>query len=149
MKSILTVLLMIGFFACTNLNDKQNEVPGKTNPLIDVNLDTVPKTTIKEIDTVYNFGTITEGDTIIRSFRFVNTGKNPLIIQMARASCGCTVVDRPDKPIMPGDTSELKATFNSKGKAGEEVEKMVFVHSNADPEFLPFKLKGKVEKSKK
>ena len=149
MKNILAALVLISLAACKNNDDKNSQVKGKTNPLLDINLDTVPKTTIKEIDTVYNFGTITEGDTIIHSFRFVNTGAKPLIIQMARASCGCTVVDRPDKPIMPGDTSELKATFNSSGKAGEAVEKMVFVHSNASPEFAPFKLKGKVEKSKK
>ncbi|MGE5107940.1 MAG: DUF1573 domain-containing protein [Sphingobacteriales bacterium] len=149
MKSILAALVLIGFAACKNNNDKQNEVRVKTNPLLDINLDTVPKTTIKEIDTVYNFGTIAEGDSVIRGFRFVNTGNKPLIIQMARASCGCTVVDRPDKPILPGDTGVIKATFNSKGKGGEDVEKMVFVHSNAAPEFLPFKIKGKVEKTKK
>lgn len=148
MKKMLAALVLIGFIACKS-SGKKDEVQVKTNPLIDINLDTVPKTTIKEIDTVYNFGTLTEGDTISRSFRFVNTGNKPLIIQMARASCGCTVVDRPDKPIMPGDTGLLKATFNSLGKSGEEIEKLIFVHSNADPEFLPFKLKGKVEKSKK
>ncbi|MBI2731523.1 MAG: DUF1573 domain-containing protein [Sphingobacteriales bacterium] len=142
-------MILVGFIACNNTGDKKEDVQVKTNPLLDVNLDTIPKTTIVELDTVYNFGTITEGDSVTHNFHFVNTGKKPLIIQMARASCGCTVVDRPDKPIMPGDTGVIKATFNSRGKAGESVEKMVFVHSNADPEFPAFKIKGKVEKSTK
>jgi hypothetical protein len=149
MKKIVTVLLLSGFIACQSNDSNKDQLQVKTNPLLDINLDTVPKTTVTLLDTAFNFGTIKEGDTIMRAFRFINAGTKPLIIQMAQASCGCTVVDRPDKPIMPGDTSFIKATFDSKGKGGETVMKQVFVHSNADPEFTPFIIRGKIEKSNK
>lgn len=148
MKRFLFFTMLIALIACKN-SDKKDIAEGKTNPLLDINLDTVPKTTIAVIDTAFDFGTVKEGEKVTREYRFVNTGNKPLIIQMARASCGCTVVDRPDKPILPGDTSSVKATFDSKGRGGETVFKQVFVHSNANPEFLPFILRGKVEKSNK
>lgn len=149
MKYFVLALLVITIAACNNTVDKKVQPEAKLNPLIDVNVDSLPKTTVMPLDTAFNFGTINEGDTINRTFRFINTGNKPLIIQMARASCGCTVVDRPDKPIMPGDTGVLKATFNSQGKGGETVMKQVFVHSNADPEFIPFVIRGKIKKTKK
>ena len=148
MKKLFTIILLTGFIACQNSNEKKDDVKVKTNPLLDINLDTVPKTTIAVLDTAFDFGSVKEGETVTREYRFVNTGNKPLIIQTARASCGCTVVDRPEKPIMPGDTASVKATFDSKGRAGETVHKQVFVYSNADPEFAAFVLRGKVEKSK-
>ncbi|HET9058148.1 MAG TPA: DUF1573 domain-containing protein [Chitinophagaceae bacterium] len=148
MKKIFNIIIICGFVACQT-NGTHEELTVKTNPMLDINLDTVAKTTVIVLDSIYNFGTIKEGDTVMREYRFVNSGNKPLIIKIARASCGCTVVDRPDKPLIPGDTGSIKATFNSKGRGGEDVFKQVFVTSNADPEFLPFKLTGKVEKLKK
>jgi len=45
-------------------------------------------TTVQLIDSVYNFGTINEGEKVEYSFRFKNTGKKPLIVSNAHASCG-------------------------------------------------------------
>ena len=71
-------------------------------------------TTVELIDKVYNFGTISEGEKVEYNFRFKNTGKKPLIITNASASCGCTVPEKPEKPVMPGETSFIKVVFNSK-----------------------------------
>lgn len=100
-------------------------------------------TTVKVMDTVYNFGNATDGDKVTYSFQFKNTGSKPLIIASAVASCGCTVPEKPEEPIKPGETGFLKVVFNSKGKVGE-VHKTITVTSNAYPKFPQLELTGQV-----
>ncbi|MBS1512254.1 MAG: DUF1573 domain-containing protein [Bacteroidetes bacterium] len=100
-------------------------------------------TTVAIIDSVYNFGTITEGEKVQFSFRFKNTGTNPLVIFNAHGSCGCTVPEIPEKPIAPNEEGFLKVVFNSAGKKGH-TEKEVTVNSNAVPGFTTLKLVGEI-----
>ena len=104
-------------------------------------------TTVKVLDSVFNFGTIKEGEMVDCQFRFVNTGSKPLIITDTRAQCGCTVPERPNEPIKPGDTSVIKAKFNSSGKEGH-TNKTITVISNAEPIFPTLLLTGEIEKKK-
>ena len=101
-------------------------------------------TTVQIIDSIFNFGKITEGDKVEYNFKFRNTGKNALVITNAVASCGCTVPEKPDAPIPPGQVGVLKVVFNSKGKMGD-IHKEVTVTSNAYPAFSPLVLKGEVK----
>ncbi len=105
-------------------------------------------TTVQMIDSVYNFGKITDGEKVEFSFRFKNTGNKPLIVSNATASCGCTVPEKPEQPIKPGETGFIKVVFNSKGRVGD-VHKEVTVTSNAYPAFPLLALKGQVEAAKK
>ena len=100
-------------------------------------------TNVHMIDSTYNFGKITEGDKVEYNFRFRNTGTHPLIISAATASCGCTVPEKPDEPIKPGETGFLRVVFSSKGKMGD-IHKEVDVTSNAFPGFPKLILTGEV-----
>jgi len=80
-------------------------------------------------DTVYDFGTIHEGEDVIHEFEFTNTGKTPLIISGVHASCGCTAGDYPRDPVLPGAGGSVKVTFRSTGKSGHE-EKSVAIYAN-------------------
>ena len=104
-------------------------------------------TTVQIIDTIYSFGTATEGEKISYNFRFKNSGDKPLIVTNAHASCGCTVPEKPEKPVMPGETSFIKVVFNSQGKAGHN-EKTITVISNANPAFPPLILRGDITAKK-
>lgn len=101
-------------------------------------------TTVQIIDSAFNFGTITEGEKVEYNFRFKNSGANPLMVFNTSTSCGCTVSEKPEKPIMPGETAFIKVVFNSSGKRGHN-EKDVTVTSNANPGFPPLKLMGEVK----
>jgi hypothetical protein len=104
-------------------------------------------TSVLVIDSLYNFGTIKEGDLVEHNFRFINTGHKPLVFpEEPIASCGCTVPKRPEKPVLPGDTSFIKVVFNSKGKS-DHVVKTVTVISNAYPSFPKLILTGDIQKS--
>ncbi|MCH2046162.1 MAG: DUF1573 domain-containing protein [Saprospiraceae bacterium] len=83
-------------------------------------------------ETAHNFGEIKEGEKVSHVFKFKNTSSNPLTISNATGSCGCTVPDYPKAPINPGETGEIKVTFNSKGKKGEQ-SKNVTIEANTIP----------------
>lgn len=77
----------------------------------------------------HNFGTIDEGKTVTTNFVITNTGNKDLIIQNAAASCGCTVPDYPKYPIKPGKSGNIKVSFDSSGKPGQQ-QKTVTVTAN-------------------
>jgi|GEM_PF-375030 hypothetical protein len=136
----IVVLCSCGFlWSCdVRKKDKIAVAPGKQ-----VKVDAEP-TTVSIIDSVYDFGTIREGDVVAFSYRFKNTGDKPLVITEALASCGCTVAEKPEKPVMPGEIGHIKVKFNSDKKPGE-AHKSLTITSNAQPEFPQLLLKGTVE----
>jgi len=77
----------------------------------------------------FAFGTVNEGDVIEHVFKFKNTGKSDLIIRKTRTSCGCTVVEPKNKTIKPGEESEIKAVFNTRGKKNKQT-KVITVITN-------------------
>ena len=86
---------------------------------------------------------IAEGENVEFSYRFKNVGSKPLVVSNASASCGCTVPEKPEAPIRPGETGFIKVKFNSEGRAGV-AHKTVSVLSNASPAFPELVLKGEV-----
>ena len=102
-------------------------------------------TTVQLIDSVYDFGKVKQGELVTHSFTFKNTGSKPLVVQDAHASCGCTVPEKPEQPIKPGETGIIKVVFNTKDKSDHQ-EKIITVNSNARPEFGDLKITGMVEK---
>ncbi len=96
-------------------------------------------------ETEYNFGDIKEGDLAEHVFTFKNTGDAPIVIDNVRASCGCTTPEWPKEPIMPGESSSIKAVFNSKGRPGN-VYKTITITSNANETTKVLKLRGQVIK---
>jgi len=64
-------------------------------------------------------------------FKFTNGGKRDLIIRNIRSTCGCTAVQQGNSVIKPGESSSIKATFNSGSYKGK-VTKAIYVYTN-DP----------------
>ena len=78
----------------------------------------------------HDFGDIYQGDKVEHTYKFANTGTEPLIITNVQVTCGCTVPAWPRDPIMPGQKAEITVAFNSAGKNGKQ-NKVVTVVSNA------------------
>lgn len=102
-------------------------------------------TTVQIIDSLFDFGTKTEGEKVEFNYRFKNTGTNPLLLFSASSTCGCTVPEVPKEPIMPGETGYIKVVFNTEHKEGHQ-EKPINVNSNASPAFPVLHLQGNVVK---
>ena len=143
-KTILFSLLITILLSCNIRNNNKN---GEMQAL-DGSGSMSDTTTVQIIDSVYNFGKVTDGENVVFSFRFKNTGNKPLIISSAHASCGCTVPEKPEQPIKPGETGYLKVIFDSKGRVGP-VQKEVSVVSNAYPAFPVLLLTGEVVSASK
>jgi hypothetical protein len=90
------------------------------------------KTNVRWETTEHDFGKIKSGDAVEYEFRFTNTGNEPLIIEDAKASCGCTVPQKPTGPVAPGASDVIKVKFNSAGKSGKQ-KKNVTITANTDP----------------
>ena len=103
-----------------------------------------PKMTYEE--EVYDFGTITAGETVEHEFTFKNTGDAPLVISNARASCGCTVPSYTDEAIQPGESGNMLVKFNSRGKKNQQ-NKMVRITANTEKGTETIRIKAFVEPS--
>lgn len=90
------------------------------------------KTSITYDKREHDFGKIKQGDQVECAFKVTNTGNEPLIIENAKGSCGCTVPEYPKDPIPPGESRDIKVKFNSAGKANANT-KTVTITANTDP----------------
>lgn len=95
----------------------------------------------------HDFGKIKAGDKVTYEFKFTNTGKSPLIISDAVASCGCTKPEWPKTPIKPGENAAIRVTFNSAGKVGLQ-DKQITITANTNPAQNLVHLIGEVEMTK-
>lgn len=102
---------------------------------------------VKFKESVYDFGTVTDGDIVETTFTLTNTGKSALVITDAKTTCGCTVPSWPkDKPIMPGETADIKVKFNTAGKGGGRQTKNVTLFTNTAVGREVLKIKGIVNR---
>lgn len=91
----------------------------------------------------YNFGEFSENAPKVTCvFRFTNTGDDLLIIHQAIASCGCTIPAYTKEPIKPGETGEVKVTYNGAGKLPGHFKKSITVRSNAKTDTVRLYVEG-------
>lgn len=62
---------------------------------------------------VYDFGKIKQGVPVNHEFQFTNVADQPVVIESATASCGCTTPTWPQAPVAKGKTDKIKAGFNA------------------------------------
>ena len=61
----------------------------------------------------YDFGKVKQNTPPTATITVTNIGNEPLIIEQATPSCGCTVSDYTKAPIAPGKTGTITATYNA------------------------------------
>ncbi len=61
----------------------------------------------------HDFGKIKFNVPVTYYFEIKNISDKPVIVENARATCGCTVPEKPEKPIMPGETAKLKIQYSA------------------------------------
>jgi hypothetical protein len=138
-KTILGLLLFTALTACTN-NEGANIEERKTNfaKYID------EPTSITFEETAFDFGSVTDGELVNKTFKFKNSGDKDLVLIDVKGSCGCTVPNEwPKEPIAPGKSGEIKVTFNSANRVGN-VQKSVRIEANTVPTVTTLTITGKV-----
>ena len=131
MKKILFYLVSsISIILCACTENKPLEVGQKTT---------------MEIDSVFNAGTVVKGEIIHATFKVRNTGDYPLVFGEVRASCGCTVPSKPQKPIQPRETSQITAEVNTANLTSKQIIKSVTTMSNTEPNIHLLEIKAKIK----
>ena len=155
-KSLFTGLLFLAFglfvVSCAGDSDDAKSSSAEKTPTTTTKAPTAkpaaatptgPTTTMTFDETTFEFGEVQEGEKVEHSFKFKNTGSEPLILSNAKGSCGCTVPQWPKEPIAPGEEGIITVIFNSKNKKGPRNQK-VTVTANTNPAQSFIYLKGKV-----
>jgi hypothetical protein len=146
MNKLFLVCAFISLMVSCQKNETEavsSKTDGKAISTEATNIDT-NAAVIKFEESIYDFGKVTDGDTVKHIFKFTNVGKKYLKIANAAASCGCTIPSWPKDSIKPGDSGEINVVFNSKNRVGA-VDKTVTVTANTQPNETQVKLIGKVE----
>lgn len=101
---------------------------------------------IKFEKTSHDFGKFKESvEAVTCKFTFTNVGEEPLVINQAIPSCGCTVPQYPKEPIMPGKSGEITVTYNAKGRSLGHFKKSVTVRTNGAVEITRLYIEGNME----
>lgn len=108
---------------------------------------------IKFEKTTHNFGTFSEKEPIVSCvFTFTNVGEQPLVINQAIASCGCTVAKYTKTPVKPGEKGQIEVTYNGEGKFPGHFKKSITIRTNGSVEMTRLYIEGdmtEAEESKK
>jgi len=136
-SGILSLLLVL-FTSCKQIEAQKS---ANSAQVIQVTAPTGPSLDFET--PIFEFGKISQGEVVKHDFTFVNNGKVPVLINQVKASCGCTVGDYKKEPILPGESSVISASFNSKGKSGKQ-RKTLNVFTNATEEPVTLTLSGEI-----
>jgi hypothetical protein len=87
----------------------------------------------------HDFGNMVQGEVVEHTFKFTNTGNEPLVITNVQVSCGCTTPKGwPRDPVMPGASAELTVAFNSAGKMGAQTKPVTIVSNSTNDAKIVF-----------
>lgn len=104
---------------------------------------------IKFDKVTHNFGKFSEKEPVVNcTFTFTNVGEQPLVVNQAVASCGCTVPEYTKTPIQPGEKGEIKITYNGTGKFPGHFKKSITIRTNGAVEMTRLYIEGDMEESK-
>ncbi len=106
------------------------------------------KTKIAFNEEVHDFGDIPYEHEVETTFKIKNVGEHPLIIFEAKASCGCTIPEKPAKPISPGEEGDLKVAFkpNKEGAVSKKIT--LTTNTESGREFVTIKANVAPKKQK-
>src|SRR6187401_934933 len=106
---------------------KKGQTPKGTIPVGE------PKFEMKFDKKLVELGTVKKGDKKEMTFNFMNTGNQPLEIEMV-SSCECTTLDWPvGKVFKPGEKGSIHAIFDSSEKEVGETTDIDIVLKQTDP----------------
>lgn len=141
---LLLCITLLATFGCKSHNDESVDMDIIHNPNSAQGYDNKEKMPVIAFEkNMHDFGTLTDGENISYSFKFTNKGNADLIISNCEATCGCTVADFPRDKVAPGKGGYVTITFNSSGKAGQQLQEVTVV-SNAQPSRSKLRIQAKV-----
>ena len=129
------IIALTGFLfaACKDAGTKTGKIETMSKEEIEkAKTDSTLLTSLEWLDsTTQQLGQLKKDKEIEISWRFRNSGDKMLVIENVTASCGCTIPEKPEKPLAPGEEGLIKAKFNGSGSG--TIHKYVHVFANTKP----------------
>jgi hypothetical protein len=112
------------------LKEALKEIEAEEKQLLKQEKDSYTSLTFDKLK--HDFGNVRAEEENTTEFKVTNTGNRPLILSDVSASCGCTMPQKPEGPIAPGESDVIKVTFKSKPGQENEIKKTVTVTANTE-----------------
>lgn len=119
MKNLILYVLFISIFATCNSHR---------------DVKTMAKTTINFENPHRRYYPVAKGAVLNMSYKFLNTGKSPLLISEVQTSCNCVVSEHTSHIIGAGDYGYINLTFDTKKNTGY-VKQYITIIANVDSIF--------------
>lgn len=113
------------------------------NKILDKENNKVEKTEISLNKREINLGSFNWKIPQERIIQIKNIGKNQLSILNIASSCGCTVPEYDSRQVSPGETINIKITFNA--ERPEYFERNVLIHCNIQDSPIEIIIKGEAK----
>lgn len=100
--------------------------------------------------TAHDFGDIErKGGDLIAMFRFVNEGDAPLVIKKIHKSCSCTTVNYSRRPVLPGESGEIKVKYEPHKIEPGKFHKVIQIYTNDSSKSKLITIQGNSQEKKK
>lgn len=120
---IAAVIILGGILVFSNVqNNSSNTIQSNSGPQ--------PKISVSEEE--WDFGKVIQGEKPTHIFIVKNEGEGDLIIERVKESCVCIEVSISSTRIRPGESAELKVSYDTTDYVGKD-EKHLHIYSN-DPQ---------------
>ncbi|QLE03139.1 DUF1573 domain-containing protein [Galbibacter sp. BG1] len=140
---VLTIAAAVSFTSCKD-NKAADKVDSENVAKAEQRDEAAKQLPVMQFEeTEHDFGNIPQGQSVEKVFKFKNTGNAPLVITDAKSSCGCTIPQKPEEPVAPGETGEILVKYNGSGK--NQVTKTVTITANTEKGTEQLKIKAFVE----
>lgn len=92
---------------------------------------------------MHDFKEIAYGGDGNYTFIVSNSGTEPLVLEVVKPSCSCSVADFTKEPILPGKTGEIKVHYDTT-RSGPFSKSFTVVSNAGDAPTMILKIKGTV-----
>ncbi|MBA3061413.1 MAG: DUF1573 domain-containing protein [Atribacteria sp.] len=125
------IAILGGILVFSNIQNKpSSNIQNNSSNTIQNNAGPQPRILVSEEE--WDFGKVTRGEKPTHIFIVKNGGEGDLIIEGLKESCDCIVASISATLIQPGESAELKVTYDTTDYTGKD-EKHLHIYSN-DPQ---------------
>ena len=117
------IIILGGILAFSNIQNNSSNTTQNNSGL-------QPRILVSEEE--WDFGKVTQGEKPTHIFIVKNGGEGDLIIEGVKESCACIEVSISTTRIQPGESAELKVSYDTTDYVGKD-EKHIHIYSN-DPQ---------------
>lgn len=96
----------------------------------------------------FDYGKVSDSAAVEGVFKFQNIGKGPLRIRKVRTDCSCVKVSFSEIEIPAGESVELTARFDVRGRVGKETKDLVVISSDPNNPQRILKLAADIRREK-